>query len=86
MEEVARLGTRAGVTGAPVRLVAPLLTMNKAEIIRRGRSLGVDYGLTLSCYDPDGEGRACGACDACILRRRGFAAAGIGDPARYRTA
>jgi 7-cyano-7-deazaguanine synthase len=85
MQEVARLGTRVGVSGEPVKLVAPLLELNKADIIRRGAALGVDYGLTLSCYDPDGEGRACGECDACSLRRKGFAAAGVPDPARYRT-
>ena len=84
MREVARLGTKVGVSGAPVEIVAPLQTLNKADIIRRGVSLGVDYGLTLSCYDPDPDGRACGACDACILRSKGFAAAGIVDPARYR--
>ncbi len=84
MREVARLGTKVGVGGEPVELVAPLLHLDKAAIIRRGTALGVDYGLTLSCYDPDGELRVCGACDACILRRRGFAAAGLVDPARYR--
>jgi 7-cyano-7-deazaguanine synthase len=84
MQEVARLGTKVGVSGEPVRLVAPLLSLDKADIIRRGTSLGVDYGLTLSCYDPDPAGRACGACDACILRRKGFLAAGLADPTAYR--
>ena len=83
MQEVARLGTKAGVSGGPVRLVAPLLTMSKAEIIRQGTALGVDFSLTLSCYDPSDDGRACGACDACVLRRRGFEAAGVVDPTRY---
>jgi 7-cyano-7-deazaguanine synthase len=84
MQEVARLGTKAGVGGEPVRLAAPLLTMSKADIIRQGSALGVDYGLTLSCYDPDDRGLACGHCDACVLRRRGFAEAGVADPTRYR--
>jgi 7-cyano-7-deazaguanine synthase len=83
MQEVARLGTKAGISGEPVKLLAPLLAMNKADIIRRGTALGVDYGLTLSCYDPTVEGLACGACDACVLRRRGFAAAGVRDPTLY---
>jgi 7-cyano-7-deazaguanine synthase len=84
MQEVARLGTKAGIAGEPVKLLAPLLAMSKAEIIRRGVGLGVDYGLTLSCYDPDDDSRACGACDACVLRRRGFAEAGVPDPTLYR--
>ena len=84
MQEVARLGTKAGVTGAPVKLVAPLLAMSKADIIRRGSELGVDYSITLSCYDPSEEGLACGSCDACVLRRRGFESAGVPDPTRYR--
>jgi 7-cyano-7-deazaguanine synthase len=81
--EVARRGTRAGVEGAPLRLRAPLLTLDKAAIIRLGVSLGVDYALTHSCYDPDAAGRACGECDACVLRRRGFAQAGVADPTPY---
>jgi 7-cyano-7-deazaguanine synthase len=84
MQEVARLGTKAGVSGEPVKLLAPLLAMSKAEIIRHGTALGVDYSLTLSCYDPADDGRACGACDACLLRRRGFEEAGVSDPTRYR--
>ncbi len=84
MQEVARLGTHVGVSGQPVKLVAPLLAMSKADIIRAGTALGVDYALTLSCYDPSGEGEACGACDACILRRQGFERAGQRDPTRYR--
>ncbi len=83
MQEVARLGTRAGVEGHGVKLVAPLIIMTKADIIRAGTALGVDYGLTHSCYDPTSDGRACGGCDSCILRRRGFQDAGVPDPTRY---
>jgi 7-cyano-7-deazaguanine synthase len=83
MQEVARLGTRAGVEGRPIRLVAPLIRMTKAEIIRTGAALGVDYGLTHSCYDPRPSGAACGGCDACVLRRKGFEEAGVPDPTRY---
>jgi 7-cyano-7-deazaguanine synthase len=83
MQEVARLGTRAGVEGRPVELLAPLLSMTKAEIIRVGVALGVDYGLTHSCYDPAPDGAACGECDSCQLRRRGFQQAGVADPTRY---
>ena len=84
MQNVARLGTRAGVEGRGVRLVAPLIRMSKAEIIHAGVGLGVDYRLTHSCYDPSSDGAACGSCDACHLRRRGFAVAGVPDPTRYR--
>ena len=84
MQDVARLGTRAGVEGRGVRLVAPLIRMSKVEIIHAGMGLGVDYGLTHSCYDPSSNGAACGDCDACHLRRRGFAGAGVPDPTRYR--
>ena len=80
-ERVAALATRAGVEGRTLRILAPLLEMSKADIIRRGLSLGVDYGLTLSCYDPSPEGRPCGHCDSCRLRARGFAEAGATDPA-----
>src|SRR5215831_13609257 len=83
MQEVARLGTRAGVEGRGPTLRAPLIRMSKAEIIAAGTALGVDYGLTHSCYDPMPDGAACGACDACQLRRRGFEAAGVADPTRY---
>ncbi len=83
MQEVMRLGTRAGTSGRPIQLVAPLIHMSKAEIIRNGVTLGIDYGLTHSCYDPHPDGRACGGCDACVLRRRGFAEAGVADPTRY---
>ena len=81
-ERVAALATRAGVEGRPLRIVAPLLELSKADIIRRGLALGVDYGLTWSCYDPSAEGTPCGRCDSCVLRARGFAEAGAADPAR----
>lgn len=84
VQEVAERGTRAGVEGRAPRLVAPLIKMSKVDIIRAGTALGVDYGLTLSCYDPSDDGRACGACDACLLRRHGFQGAGVADPTRYR--
>jgi 7-cyano-7-deazaguanine synthase len=83
MQEVARLGTKAGVERRPLVLRAPLIRMTKAEIIAAGVRLGVDYGLTHSCYDPDESGAACGACDACQLRRKGFDEAGVQDPTRY---
>jgi 7-cyano-7-deazaguanine synthase len=83
-ERMANLATRGAVEGTvPVRIRAPLLHLGKREIIALGRSLGVDYALTLSCYDPTADGLACGRCDACRLRRRGFAEAGIEDPTRY---
>jgi 7-cyano-7-deazaguanine synthase len=83
-ERMANLATRGAVEGTvPVRIRAPLLHLGKREIIALGRSLGVDYALTLSCYDPTAGGLACGRCDACRLRRRGFAEAGIEDPTRY---
>jgi 7-cyano-7-deazaguanine synthase len=83
MQEVARLGTRAGVERRPVTIRAPLIKMSKAEIIHAGLKLGVDYALTHSCYDPAPSGAACGACDSCSLRRRGFESAGVPDPTRY---
>lgn len=83
-EHMANLATRAGVEGtAPVKIRAPLIALTKSDIIRLGMSLGVDYSLTTSCYDPSGDGAACGHCDACLLRLRGFAEAGIPDPVRY---
>ncbi len=82
-ERTANLATRAGVEGQGLRIHAPLLWLGKAEIIRRGLEMGVDYALTHSCYDPDETGGACGACDACVLRRRGFEEAGVADPTRY---
>jgi 7-cyano-7-deazaguanine synthase len=83
MQEVARLGTKAGAERRPLTMRAPLIKMSKAEIIRAGVGLGVDYALTHSCYDPDAAGLACGACDSCQLRRRGFEQAGVPDPTRY---
>jgi 7-cyano-7-deazaguanine synthase len=77
-------GTKSGVEHAEPRLVAPLVTLSKGDIIRRGAALGVDYALTHSCYDPAGGGEACGHCDSCLLRRKGFEEAGIGDPTRYQ--
>lgn len=84
-ERLAALATRAGVEGRPVRIRAPLVRLPKAEIIRTGSRLGVDFALTLSCYDPDPEARACGACDSCRLRAAGFRAAGVPDPTPYRS-
>jgi 7-cyano-7-deazaguanine synthase len=84
-ERMANLATRASVEGSLLlRVRAPLIDLTKAEIIRLGVSLGVDYSVTQSCYDPDSTGAACGHCDACQLRLKGFAEAGIQDPARYR--
>lgn len=80
-ERLAALATKAGVEGQPLRILAPLLELSKADIIRRGLSLGVDYGLTHSCYDPTPDGRPCGRCDSCRLRARGFQEAGTLDPA-----
>jgi 7-cyano-7-deazaguanine synthase len=80
-ERLASLATRAGVEGAPLRILAPLLHMSKADIVRTGVALGLDYALTLSCYDPDADGGPCSRCDSCRLRARGFAEAGIEDPA-----
>src|SRR5215213_2061414 len=80
-ERVAALATRAGVEGRPLRILAPLLELSKADIIRRGVALRVDYGLTLSCYDPGPDGRPCGRCDSCQLRAKGFADARVADPA-----
>ncbi|MCB1911945.1 MAG: 7-cyano-7-deazaguanine synthase QueC [Zoogloeaceae bacterium] len=83
-ENMANIATKAGVEGARLRIHAPLMTLGKAEIIRRGVELGVDYGLTVSCYQADPNGRACGLCDACRLRRAGFEEAGIDDPTPYQ--
>ncbi|GAC1623154.1 MAG: 7-cyano-7-deazaguanine synthase QueC [Nevskia sp.] len=82
-ETVAQLATRSGVEGAALRIHTPLIALSKAEIIARGLALGVDYAETVSCYQADVEGRACGRCDSCRLRREGFIAAGIADPTRY---
>ncbi len=83
-ERMARLATRAGVSGQAIRIHTPLVSLTKADIIRRGLELGVDYGLTHSCYDPDDDGTSCGECDSCRLRLKGFAEAGAVDPIRYR--
>lgn len=85
-EAAANLGTRAGTEGTPFAIRAPLMAMTKADIIRTGHGLGVDYSMTVSCYDADADGRACGVCDACVLRAGGFRAAGLVDPTRYRPA
>jgi 7-cyano-7-deazaguanine synthase len=83
-EHMANLATRAGVESArPLRIHTPLMDMNKAAIIRAGTALGVDYGLTISCYDPLPDGASCGGCDSCLLRKKGFAEAGVPDPTRY---
>ncbi len=83
-ERMANLALKSAVEGRPVRIRAPLVHWSKAEIIRRGTELGVDYGLTVSCYQADEAGRACGLCDSCRLRRQGFEAAGVADSTRYR--
>ena len=83
-QELARLATKAGVEGASFRIHAPLIRLSKAEIVREGTRLGVDCAATVSCYQADAEGRACGRCDSCRIRRDGFAAAGLPDPTRYR--
>ena len=82
-ETLANLATRAGVAGVKTTLHTPIIALTKAEIVRRGTALGVDYGLTVSCYQPGADALACGRCDSCRLRRAGFQAAGILDPARY---
>ncbi|MFT3848050.1 MAG: 7-cyano-7-deazaguanine synthase QueC [Propionivibrio sp.] len=85
-ENLANLATKAGVEGAKLTIHAPLIDLSKADIVRLGTHLGIDYGLTVSCYQADSEGRACGVCDSCRLRHEGFAAAGLPDPTRYATA
>ncbi len=82
-ERLANLATKRAVEGSPITVEAPIVRMTKAEIVRRGHELGVDYATTVSCYEADEEGRACGACDACRFRREGFRAAGLADPTRY---
>lgn len=84
-EVMANLATKAAVEGNKLHIHAPLLNLSKAEIILQGRQLGVDYGMTVSCYQADEFGRACGACDACRLRRKGFADANVADPTQYLT-
>ena len=82
-EQLANLATKAGVEGKRMTIHAPLIDLTKAEIIRKCNELGVDYGITVSCYQADERGRACGACDSCRLRRDGFVAAGVADPTPY---
>jgi len=85
-EKMLNLGTKAGVeSGRPFRIHAPLMRLNKSEIIKKGLELGVDYGLTHTCYDPDDRGHACGTCDACLLRLKGFKEAGLTDPVIYQS-
>jgi 7-cyano-7-deazaguanine synthase len=82
---MANLATREGVEGRePLRIRTPLIDLSKGDIIRRGTALGVDFGATVSCYQADEQGRACGRCDSCLLRQAGFVAAGLADPTRYR--
>jgi 7-cyano-7-deazaguanine synthase len=83
-ERMANLATKAGVEGHPFTIHAPLIELSKAEIIQAGTRLGVDYAITVSCYNPDEDGLACGRCDSCRLRAEGFAAAGLPDPTRYQ--
>jgi 7-cyano-7-deazaguanine synthase len=83
-EEMANIGTKAGVIGDGFKIHAPLLALKKSEIIRQGISMGVDYSLTQSCYDPDIDGSSCGECDSCQIRRMGFMEAGVDDPTIYR--
>lgn len=85
-ETMANLATKAAVEGRKLHIHAPLIDLSKADIIREGHRLGLDYGLTVSCYQADGDGRACGRCDSCRLRQEGFAAAGVPDPTRYQAA
>lgn len=82
-ENLANLATKVGVEGGKMQIRTPLISLSKADIIQNGLRLGVDYGLTVSCYQADDEGRACGKCDACRLRRKGFTDAGLPDPTRY---
>jgi 7-cyano-7-deazaguanine synthase len=84
-ERMANLATRAGVEGGHLRIHAPLISLSKAGIIRLGSGLGVEFALTWSCYDPTPEGTACGRCESCTLRRKGFREAGVADPTRYRS-
>ncbi|BBO80236.1 7-cyano-7-deazaguanine synthase [Desulfosarcina ovata subsp. sediminis] len=85
-EKLANLATKVGVEGsATIKIRTPLINMTKAQIIKKGTDLGVEYGMTLSCYDPNPDGLACGHCDSCILRKKGFKDAGVSDPTRYAT-
>jgi 7-cyano-7-deazaguanine synthase len=83
-ESLARLATKSGIEGTEIKIHAPLIRWSKADIIRAGLKLGIDYSLTVSCYRADAEGRACGSCDSCRIRAAGFAAAGVADPTRYQ--
>ncbi|RJP36827.1 MAG: 7-cyano-7-deazaguanine synthase QueC [Phycisphaerales bacterium] len=83
-QAMADVATRAALEGTPIRILAPLIDMTKAQIIRRGLELGVDFSLTHSCYDPEASGRACGRCESCLIRLDGFRAAGLADPAPYQ--
>jgi 7-cyano-7-deazaguanine synthase len=83
-EKMANLGTKIGTEGAQIKIQTPLISMTKKQIVETGISLGIDYGITITCYDPSPSGEACGACDACLLRIKGFAEAGVPDPTRYR--
>ena len=83
-QRMARLATKAGVEGGEITIHTPLIDLTKAQIIRKGIELGVDYALTVSCYQADAEGRACGVCDSCRIRKEGFQAAGVPDPTKYR--
>lgn len=85
-ETMANLATRRGVEGEPIQIVTPLMALSKAEIIRRGTTLGVNYSKTVSCYQADERGRACGRCDSCRFRQQGFMQAGVSDPTRYQQA
>ena len=84
-ERMANLGTKMGAEGSHIRIHAPLISMTKKEIVQTGLSLGLDYSITTTCYDPAATGEACGACDACLLRLKGFGEAGVPDPAAYRS-
>ncbi|KAF0802498.1 exoenzyme S synthesis protein B [Alcanivorax xiamenensis] len=83
-QNLANLATKAGVEGHPIRIATPLMDLSKADIVREGTRLGLDYGLTVSCYQADDEGRACGRCDSCRLRRQGFEEALVKDPTKYQ--
>ncbi len=82
-QRMANLATKSAVEGQPIQVHAPLINMTKAEIIQQGHALGVDYGLTVSCYQADSQGKACGVCDSCRFRKTGFAQAGLADPTHY---
>jgi 7-cyano-7-deazaguanine synthase len=85
-ERLANVATKRAVEGSPIAILAPILRMTKAQIVRRGTELGVDFSLTVSCYNADARGRACGQCDSCRFRREGFERAGVADPTSYQSA